>query len=317
MVEYPCSSRFLRNLVKQLHANIEGDGAEISDEWAEFVVSVMSSPMASEEDAAYYSYIVPVTDSNKDSWIKVPLRCVRDHNLVGLKVWNAGMALSELLIGVPSIVQSKRVIELGAGVGNTGILLAVTTPLKSLVMTDFNDDINDNLRHNVDINKSLFKCEVDPAKTVQMLDWRAAASTEDVQYLGLGDVILAADCTYSEDICGPLLQAIHTLLVARAVALSSCPVHEQSDLDSKDEQASVVAMASPLEIQAKCGPMAIVVSEERNQATWAHFLLLLRKHPGLRHQDFTEWAMNKTEEAGGRFLHYGNRDKLHFIAVTL
>ena len=54
------------------------------------------------------------------------------------------------------LVEGRAVHELGAGVGNTGILVAKCINMKSLVMTDFNEEILENLQYNVDhLNRGL------------------------------------------------------------------------------------------------------------------------------------------------------------------
>ena len=89
------------------------------------------------------------------------LRVVRSHNQVGTRVWGAGVYLGELfqrwVRHYPMLFQQQIVVELGAGVGITGLMLSklVPSPLqpKRIIMTDFHPDVVSVMQHNVGINQ--------------------------------------------------------------------------------------------------------------------------------------------------------------------
>ena len=314
---YPLSPKYQKYLAKMLSRQVADE--HLTDEFAEFacVLSHQVPNEGDEDDKCYFSYLIPrdgnilgKVESDHEDFIAVPLRCLRGHNFVGFRVWTAGMALTELLLARQGkeLVEGKHVIELGAGVGVTGVVAAASVRMKSLLMTDFAEEIVENLRHSVDINKKHHKCEV---IRVEQLDWRAASSREDVEYLygsgsgGWPDVILAADCTYSEDIQSPLVMCIESLLLAAREASNSCPECSREAAESEEAIA----------LQLRHGPVAIVAGEVRSESTYAHFLQVLESRPGIAFQDVTQWALAATED--GRLFHYERRDQLRFVVLWL
>jgi len=90
-------------------------------------------------------------DDDDDDIIQI--RTYPYHNDVGVaKVWEAGACLAEYIIYNPHCVEDKNVVELGAGVGLTG-LIASAYKAKSVHMTDYTEVCLDNLSYNVDINE--------------------------------------------------------------------------------------------------------------------------------------------------------------------
>ena len=57
---------------------------------------------------------------------------------------------------VAEMVDGKVILELGAGVGITGIALAKWTSIKHVLMTDYLENVIDNIHHNIEI--SLLLC---------------------------------------------------------------------------------------------------------------------------------------------------------------
>jgi len=84
----------------------------------------------------------------------IQIRTYPHHNDVGVaKVWEAGACLAEYIIYNPHCVKDKHVVELGAGVGLTGLIAAGICRAKSMHMTDYTEVCLDNLSYNVDINE--------------------------------------------------------------------------------------------------------------------------------------------------------------------
>ena len=302
---FPLSTKYTKAVIRVLErACVQA----MDDSMAEYIVEFHSKVRAREveaevEDRAYSSYMIPDSKGDADTFSIVPLRCIRDHNLVGLKAWEAGLALTEVLIEHGGLLLAgKAVHELGAGVGNTGILVAKSINMKTLIMTDFNEEILENLQFNLDLNMK--RGLTTQAVKVDFCDWRAIEDPEaegDAARYGKSDVILAADCTYSKDICTSLVGTIEALLE------HSC------------EERVVVARelpSNPVEAQKRYGQIAIVAAVERNEETYAHFLTILKsRRPRLEHFDCTAWALAACE-ARPLFC-YGFRDKLRFVCIHL
>ncbi|CAM9485652.1 unnamed protein product [Ectocarpus sp. 6 AP-2014] len=111
-----------------------------------------------EEGGAFFSFRV----ANRD-------------NEVGLRVWEAGRALAEFCQAHSGLLRGKRVLELGAGIGMTGMAVAATCGAAEVVLTDYAPRHEDfiffctlsptrplrrmlaNLHHNLEINRALLE----------------------------------------------------------------------------------------------------------------------------------------------------------------
>mmetsp|Transcript_19107 Transcript_19107/g.31832 ORF Transcript_19107/g.31832 Transcript_19107/m.31832 type:complete len:575 (+) Transcript_19107:136-1860(+) len=124
-------------------------------------------------------------------------------NQVGLVPWEAGMMAVDFAVAYKRFFKGKSLVELGAGVGLSGILLKKVCELSSVLLTDYEQSVLDNLRHNVSVNTS------DNSVRVAALDWTCQ---EHVESLSTANIIIAADCVYDPNMISPLLNVISTLL---------------------------------------------------------------------------------------------------------
>ncbi|KAL1140654.1 hypothetical protein AAG570_000584, partial [Ranatra chinensis] len=79
----------------------------------------------------------------------------------GLSVWQGGIALTEWAFQHSSLLQRKNILELGCGVGFTGIALCLSEVYpESYVFSDYHPDVLETLELNIKINDlSLYKGE--------------------------------------------------------------------------------------------------------------------------------------------------------------
>lgn len=372
--DYPLSVRYARSLLKALQADVEAcvdDDVIVEDSLMERVVQAYSTPIldaTDNEDEAYFLYTVPCIpietetftedivvdiekgneeveaantypDADTDTLNVVPFRVQRIHNEVGLRVWEAGLFLAELCLhSPPQLFAEKNVLELGAGLGLTGILLArglgeAHAPAKTL-LTDWTDIVLDNIQHNIAVNfdeqerkhkdeqgeqgleLSTGKSSIDIQ--TKLLDWRAVTSVADVIPLGRADVTLVADCTYSEDIIGPLLNTITRILEHGATESSTSTTSSSSLrlLDAEmeanagrmkktstvfndiDIDVGIVEDCAELEsedntllqrLADQYGPLILLACTQRSEDTFAFLQNALGKMKP-RCRDLTRWA---------------------------
>ena len=105
-----------------------------------------------------------------------------------------------------------HILELGAGVGLTGLQVATTIRCKVL-LTDL-DDAMSLLERNIILNRSKFKCG-ESAVNSQVLSWGNESDCQAaLRWLPRTDdvLILAADCVYFKDLQWPLEQTLVGLL---------------------------------------------------------------------------------------------------------
>ncbi len=123
-------------------------------------------------------------------------------------LWPSGMALAEALLARPEEVRSRRVLELGCGLGVTAI--AALACGADLWVADVFAEALLFCRYNTLRNAG---------RTPHTLpaNWRTEAGRDACRALGSFDVVLAADVLYEEDDREPLAQWVPQLLAPQGV----------------------------------------------------------------------------------------------------
>jgi predicted nicotinamide N-methyase len=160
--------------------------------------------------------------------VTITLRQQEDYEVsTGMSVWKGSEILCQYLIQHPDLVCDKRVLELGAGVGLCGIVSGKVLGASSVLMTDGDHIVLDNLRHNVELNnldKNAVSCP--------QLIWGKERAEDFERKYGQQDVILATDCVYVTKSVRPLFETVAQLLVPDGVFLfvnscaSICPLED-------------------------------------------------------------------------------------------
>ena len=108
------------------------------------------------------------------------------------------------------IFNGKRVIELGAGIGNVSILIDKLKRAETVLATDGDDDTIELLRANVE--------RVNSHVIVRKLSWGQQDDFKAEFPEGF-DLIVAADVVYEDEQVEPLLEAVTDLLHADGIFL--------------------------------------------------------------------------------------------------
>ncbi|KAN0129048.1 nicotinamide N-methyltransferase [Lactarius tabidus] len=86
------------------------------------------------------------------SWSTITVRLVGSHPLWGHYLWNAARAMAQYLERTPTLYQGMDVLELGAGAGLPGLLVA-KSGARTVVLTDYPDQaLVGNMAYNVGQN---------------------------------------------------------------------------------------------------------------------------------------------------------------------
>lgn len=287
-----------RIVIKGVVGDLDRRGAEMSDAMAEMAVAYsMSTGDAEEAKSGYILY----TGSPILMTGKALVRTANAHNQVGMKVWSAGLFLAECLLAAPQLTRGRQVIELGAGTGCTGLILALSTkPPTKITMTDFDEEVMANLQKNIDVTRntnSHSMCDTD----CRRLDWmeclRSEVSSEDLcSSLGVKSppVVIAADCCYSEDLIPSLLDVLSKLLSFRTVEKSSTNHHRVQE------------------------GVALIATMVRNLDTYNYFIKCLDSMVRLCYRDISDQTHELTVGGSGfqpMFL-YGGRESIKVICVA-
>ena len=113
------------------------------------------------------------------------------------ELWPSAVVLSEYLVSNGSLLKGKAVLEVGCGLGLSGIVAGMLGG--NVVMTDYQNAALDFAAANWRLNNDT------PVKT-EILDWRSPGKTEKV------DLILASDVAYESKVFRFLISTFKKLL---------------------------------------------------------------------------------------------------------
>ncbi|KAH8171249.1 lysine methyltransferase domain-containing protein [Sarocladium implicatum] len=219
--------RMLKQLVAQIEASIEDwDKHEVSENLMSMLGVLLSNPIPSEVDSAqqksYVSYHQSYLDRAAASGSSSPrtkyVTMLENRSLLsaggttGLRTWEASLHLGQYLCENPSVVQGKRLLELGAGTGYLSIICAKYLGAEHIMATDGSDDVVNNMPDNFFLN-DLQGSDCITATPLNF-GW-ALVGTEEEKWNGGRplDVVLGADITYDKSVIRPLVSTFEELFM--------------------------------------------------------------------------------------------------------
>ncbi|CAM0906999.1 unnamed protein product [Alopecurus aequalis] len=90
-----------------------------------------------------------------------------DYDLTGQLVWPGAVLMNTYLSEHPETVKGRSIIELGSGIGITGILCSRFC--KEVVLTDHNDEVLEIIKKNIELQPSSGNAEA--VLTAEKLEW--------------------------------------------------------------------------------------------------------------------------------------------------
>ena len=123
----------------------------------------------------------------------------------GLTLWRASEHLSLFCYANAEIFRGRRVLELGAGIGNVSILIDKLNEAKMVIATDGDDDTIELLDSNI--------AKVESSVIVRKLFWGQHKEFKS-EFPDPFDILVAADVIYEEDQVIPLFEAVVDLLAS-------------------------------------------------------------------------------------------------------
>lgn len=216
--------RVLKELVNRIEASIpddEADDFEVSDQLMDRLGILVSSPLLPETVEVQKKFVV----SYRLSLLPLPtfVDILENRTLIaaggttGLRTWEAGLHLGQFLCANSSLVEGKRVLELGAGTGYLSIICAKYLGAAHVTATDGSEEVVDSLPDNFVLNRVEWKYS--PASTghvtPKLLKWgHALLGTEEAAWNGgqKVDIVIGADVTYDSRVV-PLLVATFQELI--------------------------------------------------------------------------------------------------------
>ena len=165
------------------------------------------------QQKAYVTYSLP----NLSSSTKSPsVTLLENRTLIsaggttGHRTWEAGLHLGYFLCQNPSIVNERRILELGAGTGFLSILCAKHLSATHVIASDGADEVVYNLPENLFLN------DLEGSERIVPMDVKwgwPLLGTEDEKWNGGRpvDVVLGGDITYDRSVIPALMATVTDL----------------------------------------------------------------------------------------------------------
>jgi len=143
---------------------------------------------------------------------------------LGATVWPSGIALAALLSGdYRSLVEGKRVLELGSGCGLPSLVAKDVAGASDVVATDYWEEDDGKFDADRLVPKNLFGANLahnlGSQTAVMHLDWHDQFSVMNVYEKFQPDIIIGSDLVYYPQDTPPLIQTLNILLNSGASAV--------------------------------------------------------------------------------------------------
>jgi predicted nicotinamide N-methyase len=141
-------------------------------------------------------------------------------------LWPSALILSRWLVTEPFVLEGKRVLEIGAGCGLTGLVAALlkqrfSNKNGSVVLTDFNATVLNNLQRNINLNELSLSCSAVGLDFYQKQSGDGWTDMDGNSH-ELVDVVLAADMICQAEDAVASAQTIYDVLVPGGMAYVVC-----------------------------------------------------------------------------------------------
>jgi predicted nicotinamide N-methyase len=214
------SSRYIKALIRSYVAKVERAGVTMeSNDLMDLVFRASTKTeerVPSSEESCYLSFRLPPDDRDRP-WLRIQMYPY--HNDVALRPWEAGAVLAEYFMQNSDLVRGKNVVELGAGVGLTGLTIAGCCGAKEVYMTDYTELCRVNLAHNISVNQDWLQAsQENPRVTQGYLEWSSVATScvettdHKADVFDAMEVLIAADVIYDVDNLRDLVSVVRCFL---------------------------------------------------------------------------------------------------------
>ncbi|GBG29721.1 Protein-lysine N-methyltransferase EEF2KMT [Hondaea fermentalgiana] len=234
---------FIRRLLQFAVGLAEDEEDGVHDDLAECLADAIAQDVA--QDAEPWSWFTIGPKQNDDVTCRVRVKDA-GMNKVGHLPWEAGLMLAEWALQNPQKFHGKRILEVGAGTGVTGLTIANKLAPASVVLTDFGPDELDNLTASVQANS-----EHNPTGCAQVapFDWyNAERDVAELCATQPFDVLLAADCVYDPVLLDCFLEALEAVF-AHSPALEAFVLSTQRNKETFDNFVHAICLDTTLSVE--------------------------------------------------------------------
>jgi len=122
LVQYPPDSKYMQRVLRKLVDLLERAQIEVVDDLYD---RLRCSTVTADESTQWVCRTFPLEDGGDAPWITlVQSSALIVNGTTGLSVWGACLSLADILLDRPDLVKGKHVLELGAGLGFSGLVAA-------------------------------------------------------------------------------------------------------------------------------------------------------------------------------------------------
>lgn len=199
-VTYPPRPAYIRNFLKCLINKLEEKNVDIADSLYVHFAEKLGGVNSDEDAPGFVTYTI---DARTTVTLKEHTAFV-SGGTTGLTTWQASKCLSEWCLENRHLLRGKHVIELGCGIGLTGIVVCKTCRPLSYTFTDGHEAVLRSLEENLKRN-GVTECHA----RVETLCW---GDHENFEERCTADVILGADLVYDPEVVPALVATLAALL---------------------------------------------------------------------------------------------------------
>ncbi|XP_074648720.1 protein-lysine N-methyltransferase EEF2KMT-like isoform X2 [Tubulanus polymorphus] len=245
---FPPSVKYRTAFLKLIINQLERNCAEVCEELYEMYTEILSESSTHPEYGSKIYFLAPKIDDFVTIYESSQL--VSDGT-TGLRTWAAAFYLAEYLLENESSIMGRNVLELGCGLGFTGLAVCRSLNPGSYTFSDCHESVMKRLARNVETNTdrwSMSNSSCCRLRTVslanrrrnktdtqttdivtELIDWSREESMDKLKDIDI-DVILAADVVYDKTIIPSLVSTLDHLLTGNSsrVAYVSSTVRDST-----------------------------------------------------------------------------------------
>ncbi|CAO1423355.1 unnamed protein product [Diamesa hyperborea] len=209
---------FLKYVIKALEK--QGPEAEIHDKFYESLAEKLNIKSGDYSHKHYFVDEDVITIKESSSFIR--------DGTTGLSLWPASLTLAEYLVKNKDLFNDKSILELGSGIGLTGIVLLKACKTPKIYLSDCHESVLEKLVENIDANLLGHNCETIECSTLHVRQRLKVDESRELGVLNLTwenieeskgwlekhcipDIILASDVVYDDSIFDSLIHCLKNL----------------------------------------------------------------------------------------------------------
>lgn len=150
--KFPIRTSYAIKFIRHIIDALEAQYLDVHDDFYTILCEYQTKTNENDSNGfSYKHYTICLRDRNEIVSLK------ENHNKIsqgttGLNVWEAALVLCEWSIHNEHVIAGKHIVELGAGTGLSGLVIAKCCQPLSVTFTDGNDKVLEYLNENIENN---------------------------------------------------------------------------------------------------------------------------------------------------------------------